>query len=104
MSSARQDNIHTNDNLGYFSYSPPRMDLVMTKHFDPVTFPKHYVNRKYEPLKVIEDWELGFHLGNVLKYLARADLKGKPIEDLEKAEFYLCREINKRKESVQKGK
>lgn len=49
----------------------------------------------YEAIKVIEAWELGFNLGNVVKYLSRAGKKdGNSRErDLEKALWYLDREI-----------
>ncbi|MBQ2349659.1 MAG: DUF3310 domain-containing protein [Cytophagales bacterium] len=62
-----------------------------------VNHPSHYNQGKYEVIEVIEDWKLGFNLGNVVKYIARSDYKGKPIEDLEKAKFYLEREIKNRK-------
>jgi hypothetical protein len=39
---------------------------------------------------------MGFNLGNAVKYIWRADLKGNAIEDLEKARWYLDREIAKR--------
>jgi hypothetical protein len=42
---------------------------------------------------------MGFNLGNVMKYIWRADLKGKDIEDLEKAAFYLLDEIELRKKT-----
>lgn len=62
--------------------------------FNPVSNPSHYCEgRKYEPRKVIEDWELGFYLGNALKYIARAGRKDggteKEIEDLNKAKQYI---------------
>ena len=63
---------------------------------DPVNHPDHYNSGKFEVIEVIEDWNLGFCTGNAVKYLARADLKGKPIEDLEKARWYLDYEIRKR--------
>lgn len=47
---------------------------------------------------MIEDWELGFNLGNCVKYIARCELKGNPIQDLEKGAYYLNREISRRKE------
>ena len=50
-----------------------------------------------EPIDVIEDWRLGFCLGNTVKYIARAEHKGSTIQDLEKAEWYLKREIARRK-------
>lgn len=48
---------------------------------------------------MIEDWKLGFNLGNVVKYLARADHKGTDLADLQKGYFYLGREIERRKMS-----
>ena len=51
----------------------------------------------YEAIKVIEAWELGFCLGNTIKYIARAGKKSNNdyLQDLEKAKWYLCREIDK---------
>lgn len=64
---------------------------------DPVNSPEHY--RQY-PIEVIEITErLNFLLGNVIKYVLRADYKGKPLEDLKKAEWYLRREIANRESS-----
>lgn len=62
-----------------------------------VNHPLHYggANNPYEAIKVIEAWELGFCLGNTLKYIARADKKGSRIDDLKKARWYLDREISK---------
>lgn len=62
---------------------------------DPVLNPVHYTyGRKHEPLDVIEDWDLDFHLGNVLKYISRAGRKDRMVQDLRKAMFYLSRKIN----------
>lgn len=58
-----------------------------------VNHPKHYNTGKYEVIAVIEDWKLGFNLGNAIKYIARCDHKNAPVEDLEKAVWYLQREI-----------
>jgi hypothetical protein len=63
---------------------------------EPVNNPKHYGgNTTYEAIKVIEAWELNFHLGNVVKYISRAGKKDKTKlkEDLEKAKWYLDRFI-----------
>ncbi len=66
----------------------------MSNSSDVVNAPSHYVNgRKYEPIDVIEDWQLGFCLGNTLKYISRAGRKDDIIQDLEKAVWYLNREI-----------
>ena len=68
---------------------------------DNVNHPKHYTYSKYEVIDVIEAWNLPYHLGNVVKYIARAGKKDKEkeIEDLEKASWFLHRYI----ESVLKG-
>ena len=49
----------------------------------------------YEVIKVIEAWNLGFHLGNTVKYISRAGKKdgNSATQDLKKALFYLNREI-----------
>lgn len=60
-----------------------------------VDHPKHYNAGRIEVIDAIEDWKLGFHLGNVVKYVARAEHKGKPLEDLKKAQWYLNRAIEK---------
>lgn len=67
---------------------------------NPQAHPKHYNTGKYEVIDVIEDWKLGFNLGNVVKYLARADHKGTPTADLYKCLFYLNREIAHREKHV----
>lgn len=60
-----------------------------------VKHPKHYGGKDnpYEAIKVIEAWGVGFNLGNTLKYISRAGKKDDIIQDLEKALFYLDREI-----------
>lgn len=62
-----------------------------------VDHPAHYggADNTYEAIKVIEAWELGFCLGNVIKYISRAAKKGNRLEDLKKAQWYLAREIEK---------
>ena len=61
---------------------------------DPVNRPSHYAEgRKYEPIAVIEDWQLNYRLGNAVKYISRAGRKQDAIEDLKKARWYLDREI-----------
>lgn len=62
---------------------------------DPVNKPAHYNSGKIEVIEAIEDWKLGFHLGNAIKYLARAGKKdtNKYYEDLEKAIWYIRRKI-----------
>jgi len=65
------------------------------KKSDAVNHPKHYNVGKFEVIDVIEDWKLGFCLGNTVKYIARAEHKGNALEDLKKAAWYLNRHIQK---------
>ena len=60
---------------------------------DQVNHPSHYNQGKIEVIEFIEDQDLGFHLGNVVKYVSRAQHKGKPVEDLQKAQWYLQRAL-----------
>lgn len=66
---------------------------------DPVNNPSHYrwLPNGIEVIDITESFN--FLLGNVLKYVMRADHKGRPLEDLEKAAWYLAREIANRKNS-----
>ena len=61
-----------------------------------VEHPPHYKQSTIEVIDAIEAWKLNFHLGNVVKYIARAEHKQNPIEDLKKASWYLNREIKRR--------
>ena len=64
-----------------------------------VNHPAHY-NASPSGIEVIDIAEhLNFCLGNVVKYVLRADHKGNDIEDLEKASWYLNREIARRKDN-----
>jgi hypothetical protein len=69
---------------------------------EQVNHPNHYGGKEnvYEAIKVIEAWNLDFHLGNTVKYISRAGKKDSIIQDLEKAKWYLERklEILKNKE------
>lgn len=64
---------------------------------EKVNHPSHYNNGKIEVIDFIEDKNLNFHRGNAIKYISRAGLKNKDteIEDLEKAIWYLQREITR---------
>lgn len=63
---------------------------------DPVNYPTHYTQHPsgVECIQITE--HMNFNLGNALKYIWRADLKGNAIEDLRKAAFYVQREIERR--------
>ena len=66
---------------------------------DPIGKPRHYTFSRVEVIDAIEAWELGFHLGNDVKYVARAAHKGQRLEDLKKARWYLDREIQRSEQS-----
>ena len=60
-----------------------------------VNHPDHYQGNKMEVIDVIEDYDLGFSLGNAIKYILRADAKGNRKQDLKKAIWYIQREIDR---------
>lgn len=65
-------------------------DLCITTDVKPISVsnmvdhPAHYNKGKIEVIDFIEDQQLPFHLGNVVKYIARAGSKGDKLEDLKK--------------------
>lgn len=65
------------------------------KEDDPVNHPKHYIDGRIEVIEYIEDKNLGFCLGNAIKYISRAGKKekDKEIQDLRKAMWYIERRI-----------
>ena len=73
-----------------------RLNHGTHRHHSTVNHPDHYQSDTIEAIDIIEAFKLNFHLGNVVKYITRADRKGNSIEDLEKAKWYLQREINNR--------
>lgn len=62
---------------------------------DVVNHPSHYTDGKIEVIEFIEDKNLNYHKGNAIKYICRAGKKDpqKEIEDLQKAIWYINREI-----------
>lgn len=76
--------------------------------FDEINNPQYYAGTKIEAIDYIEDKQLGFCLGNVVKYVSRAGRKHsegktdkeKEIQDLEKAKWYLERRIFELKEGI----
>lgn len=83
---------------GAMYVDPAIVAAVGKEGVDNVSKPYHYTFSKIEVLDAIEEWKLNFRLGNVVKYIARSEHKGSRISDLEKALFYLSREIKKTKE------
>lgn len=83
-----------------------REDMQNNPSHDPVNHPSHYTQGGIECIDAIKasmtEIEFrGFLKGQVIKYMWRYALKGKPVEDLKKAEFYrnrLVEEIEKSEE------
>ena len=61
---------------------------------DPVNHPSHYTTGGIETIDFIEAKGLDYNLGNVVKYITRADKKGEQLEDLKKAQWYLNRAVS----------
>ena len=77
-----------------------REDIPQVTHYefgnsnvDLVNSPPHYKVGGMETIDFIEAKQLNYNLGNVVKYITRADHKGNRVEDLKKAKWYLEREI-----------
>lgn len=87
---------YKHDTMAYLKandYFEPKEEKV--DEIDMVNHPPHYVGHGIEPIEFIESHNLNFNLGSVVKYIARAPYKGKELEDLKKAKWYLEREIKK---------
>ena len=87
----KQTYTHKKDHGNDISYENER------KH-NNVHSPSHYMHGKKETIDVIRDWmenaeQHGYLKGNVLKYVSRYKFKGEPLEDLQKASWYLSRLI-----------
>jgi hypothetical protein len=67
--------------------------LPITMH-DPVNHPAHYKVGGIETIDFIEAKRLNYNMGNAVKYITRADHKGSRKQDLEKAIWYLKRELD----------
>jgi len=84
-------------------YKDPAMKLLTEldaaeKKLDLVNKPPHYTTGGVDTLDFIEAKDLNYRLGNVVKYVVRCGKKNTdPVQDLEKAMFYLKREIATRK-------
>lgn len=74
----------------------PKKKAKLSSSHDPVNHPKHYTDHPsgIECIQITE--HMGFNLGNAMKYIWRADLKHNAVEDLQKAVWYINREIEKR--------
>ena len=62
---------------------------------DKINSPSHYKVGGIETIDFIEAKNLGYNLGNVVKYISRADHKDNKLDNLKKAQWYLNRAVNK---------
>jgi len=80
------------NNMPGHSNPPPPTQKEQVNH------PEHYGGSEniYEAIKVIDAWDLGFSLGNTVKYISRAGKKDsdKELQDLKKAMWYLQHHID----------
>lgn len=65
------------------------------KKMDRINKPNHYNIGDIEVIDFIDSWSLNFNLGNVIKYVIRCNYKENKVEDLQKAIYYIEREINR---------
>lgn len=75
----------------------PETGSASTGRVEEVDHPKRYNHGRFECIDVIEDLKLNFNLGSCLKYIWRLGEKNDEINELEKARWYLDREISRRK-------
>lgn len=75
------------------------MNLEVLEEKEAVNHPQYYGGEEnpFEPIKVIEHYNLNFSLGCAIKYILRAGIKDKTkkVEDLQKAAWYINREIER---------
>jgi hypothetical protein len=93
MAAKRKEVAVTLANMVANTLEEPEVKVVELKE-DVINHPSHYTRGKIEVIDFIEDQQLPYHLGNVIKYIARAGHKGDKLEDLKKARWYLDRYIN----------
>lgn len=74
---------------------------------EKINHPEHCKGNKYEAIDIIDDYQLGFNLGNAVKYILRAGKKGDTLEDLKKAKWYIkheiCKLMNEQEEKKEKN-
>jgi len=81
--------------VGPDRYPPPLIPVGPFEFFDEgapkekVNHPQHYNQGKIEVIDAIDDWDLDFCEGNIVKYVTRSRHKGNRLQDLEKAKWYL---------------
>ena len=90
---------------GFKTVNQIREGTENTTEPDMVNTPPHYKQYSFEPIDIITEVvkeyppEIGFHIGTTLKYLFSSPFKGKQLQDIEKAEYYLQRAIQELEEA-----
>ncbi len=80
-----------------FDLEPEFAEEQSSSKGEAVNHPDHY-NKGIEVIDFIDSWDFNFTTGNIIKYVSRHKFKGKPLEDLKKAKWYLDRLIKKHEE------
>lgn len=88
MAAKRKEVDVTLANMVANTLEEPEVKVVELKE-DVINHPSHYTRGKIEVIDFIEDQQLSYHLGNVIKYIARAGYKGDKLEDLKKSAVVL---------------
>ena len=92
------------DQADFKDMPPIEMSLRNSNEPDMIQNPPHYNKFTFQPIDIIAEvtnyyeGSTAFHIGTVLKYLCRAPFKGKLLEDLKKANYYLIRAIEEMEE------
>lgn len=92
------------DQADFKDMPPIEMSLRNSNEPDMIQKPPHYNKFSFQPIDIIDEvtnyyeGSAAFHIGTVLKYLFRAPFKGKLLEDLKKANYYLTRAITEMEE------
>ena len=105
MSESFLDEAHYDRMVNFYGVESDEAKFVLKKlkeklpvpNSDVINNPPHYTFSKIQTIDAIEAWGLDFHLGNAIKYISRAQHKGRYLEDLEKAQWYVARAIAKAK-------
>jgi hypothetical protein len=81
--------------IQHYAWEVAMADNPARRKTDAVNHPPHYQSKAgIEVIDVIEAFNLGFNLGNTVKYVLRAGSKGERLKDLRKGMWYLQREID----------
>ncbi len=82
----------------FYNYNTAKWEKITEDTFkDSINSPSHYKQGNIEVFDFIEDQKMNYTEGAIIKYISRYKYKGKPLEDLQKAAWYLNKLIEKEK-------